>query len=133
MIVVSPVVVVVAAEDLYPPSPPVAGQRCSRVWSLTYLMFMVVTFMSPPPKSNFTTTKVLRLPDVVTFGPIYTSKTVLTRTLFFSFAPQRLGHSASEVTSTALVSILVPMLQHGSGGAIVSIFFEFFKSCIFVP
>ena len=38
-----------------------------------------------------------------------------------------------EVTSTALVSILFPMVQSISVGAIVSVFFDFFESCILVP
>ena len=41
LIVVSPVVVMVAASALSPPSPPVAGQRGSGVWILTLLMLMV--------------------------------------------------------------------------------------------
>ena len=74
--VVSSVVVVVAAETHSPPSPPVAGRRGSGVWSLTLLLLMVATFMSPPPRSGFDTKKVLRLPNAVAFVPISTSRTV---------------------------------------------------------
>ena len=87
MIVVSPIVFVVAAEYLYPPPQSVAGRRGSRVWSLTLLMLMVATFMSYPPRLNFVTTKFLRLTDVVTYGPIFTSRTVPMRIMVFFFDP----------------------------------------------
>ena len=87
VIVVSQVVVVVAASALYPPSPSVAVQRGSGLWSLILLVLMVATFMSPPTSSKFSTTKVLRLPDVVAFGPISTSRTTLTRITVSLFAP----------------------------------------------
>ena len=87
MTVVSPVLVVVATAALYPPSTPVEGQRGSRVWILTLQMLFVATFMDHPSKSNLATTKVLRLPNAVAFGPISISRTVPTRILLFFFAP----------------------------------------------
>ena len=86
VIFVSPVVVMVTAAALYPPSPLVAGRRGFIVLSLELFMLMVATFMSPPPRSNFSTTKVLCLTDVVAFGPIYISKTMPMKIMFFLFA-----------------------------------------------
>ena len=137
VMVVSPVILVVAASALSPPKPSVSGRRRSGVWSFTLLMLMVATFMSPPPSSNFATTKVLRIPNAVAFGPISTSRTVQTIIMVFLFTPYRLKHSASEVTWKALVYILVLIVQRGLVGAIASVFFvsfsPFFESCIFVP
>ena len=87
VIVVSPVVVVVVAADLSPLSPSVEGQRGSGVWILTLLMLMVATLMSPPPRSNFVTTKFLHLPDIVTFVPISTSRTAPKIIMVYLFAP----------------------------------------------
>ena len=119
--VVLPVVVVVATAALSTPQPSVAGRRGYVVWWLTLLILMAATFMSPPPGSNLATTKVLHLPNAVAFGPICTSRTVPTRNLIYLFASYSLKHSASEVTCSALVSILVPMVQRGSVGAIGSV------------
>ena len=83
---VSPVAVVVAAAALYPPSKLVSGLRGSGVWILTLLMLMVANFMSHPPRSNFVTTKALRLPNAVAFVPISTSRTVPKIIMVFLFA-----------------------------------------------
>ena len=138
--VVSPVLVVVSAAALSPPSPSVEGRGGSGVWSLTLRMLIVATFMAPLPRSNLATTKVLRLPNAVAFVPISTSRTVPMRILVFLFAPQHLEHWASEVTCTALVSILVPMVQCGSIGAISSVFLSLFRHlssrgfwCLYAP
>ena len=53
VIVVSPLVVMVEAEALYPPSLSVSGRIDSGWWSLTLLMLMVDNFMYNPPRSNF--------------------------------------------------------------------------------
>ena len=87
VLVLSPVVVVVAAASLYPPSLPLAVQRGSVVWILTFLMLMMATFVYHPLRSNFVMTKFLRLSDVGTSGPISTSSTVPMRILVFLFAP----------------------------------------------
>ena len=96
-------------------------------------MLMVATFMYPPTRSNFTMKEVLRLPDVFAFGPISASRKVPKRILVSLSALYCLEHSASEVEITALASILVLMEQRESGGAIASVSFEFFESCICVP
>ena len=74
MMVVSPVVILVESTALSPPSPSVAVLRGSGVWVLTLLMFIVATFVFPPPRSNFATKKVLRLPNSVAFGSIFCLK-----------------------------------------------------------
>ena len=72
MTVVSLLVVVVASADLSPPLPPVEGQGGYRVWSLALWMLVVATFMSPLPRLNLATTKSLRLPNAIAFGPMLT-------------------------------------------------------------
>ena len=84
---VSPVVVVVEEASLYPPSASASRRRGSGVSSLTLLMLMVATFVSPALRSNFATTKVLRLPNAVVFVPIHTSRTMQTRIMLFLLAP----------------------------------------------
>ena len=96
-------------------------------------MLMVTIFVSPPSRYNVATTKVLRLPNAVAFVPISTSNTVPTIIIVFLFAPYHFNNLDSEVTYMSLVSILVLMVQRGSGGAIASVFFDFFESCISVP
>ena len=131
--VVSPVVVVVTSASLYSPLPSVSGLRGSRVWILTLVMLMVDTFISPPSRSNFAMKKVLLLPDVVAFGPISTARTVTTKILVFLLYLYCIDHSYSEVISTTLASILVPMVQRVSGGVITSIFFEFLSRVFLFP
>ena len=138
--IVSSVVVVMAEAALYPPSTSESLRRGSVVFSLTLLMLMMATFMSPPPRSNFVTKKVLRLPNAVTFGPISTSRIVPTIIMVLLFSPYIFDHSSSEVICTALVSILVPMVQRGSVGAIASVFFASFSHfssrvfwCLYAP
>ena len=77
--VVSPVVVVVAAASLYTPSPSVAGQRASGVWSLKLLMLMVATFVSPPQCSRLQPN--LHLKDSANENSSFLVRSILPRAL----------------------------------------------------
>ena len=86
VIFLSPVVVMVIAAALSSPTPSAEGRRGYVFWSLTFLMLMLTTFMFPPPRPNFATSKVLPLTGEVTSVPISTSRIVPMIIMVFLFS-----------------------------------------------